>query len=163
MNNVSVNPGRSSVTTEKSLRNMAKNYLDLMAECAVSDEALDKFKGNMHSVLNDRGGMKIPKDVSIVLDTKFNRWATVYITTKDGKVAISEQHLTVNVNENMLLNEESASVTVKPFSEVTISVHDELKRDGVRAVLELPFFDVHGDTMTDIKFSDNEEIVLTSC
>ncbi len=164
MSEVSVSSVGVAGGAERTIRGMCKNYMDLISECCVNDQALARFKGNMHSVLNEEVGMKIPEDVAIVLDLTTNRWATLYVMTEDEKIAISEESLGVTI-ERFPTDEDvkTQSVKVKDFTEVSVSIRDELKRDGVKAVLELPFFDVHTDPMTDIKFSDDAEIILSSC
>lgn len=164
MAEASVGEAKSSLgnvdSEEQNVREILKNYLNLMAECAGSDQALADFKANMHKELNEKVGMKIPEDVAIHLDTTKNRWATVYSFTKDGDVAITEGAFGAFAIQKLPLDEKDSSVIVKPFSEITVAVYELLQRAGIVGVLELPFFDVRTDPNIEFKFSDEPDIVI---
>lgn len=164
MSDVHIDPVGPSGQTEQKIREICKNYFDLNADCCVDDNAMAAFKNDPHKVLNEKVGMKIPEDVAIVLNTTNKRWPTLYCMTPDGMVAISEESLGVGV---YMLDEspelDSRHVELKPFSEVHVSVHEALKTEGVRAVLELPFFDVASDPLVNIKLGDDADIILMSC
>ncbi len=157
----------SDPAVEERIRSMCEKYLALNAKCCVDDKEMERFKANMHDVLNNEVGMKIPKDVHISLDYTTKRWATLYVRTEDGEnVAIHEDYLGALVVRNIKTESNTDSterkVKIEPFNKIRVNIHDKLS-NGAKAVLRLPFFDVTSDPMIEIKFQDDAEIILSSC
>ena len=98
--------------------------------------------------------------------TKTLRWPMVYIKTKEGKIVVAENKLAVEVMDQFPSGDELVEslhkrehIHLKEWGEVDVNVHQALQDCDV--VLKLPFYDVHDDLLTDIKFGDKTEVVLT--
>lgn len=159
---IKVEQGEAGAAEQK-IREIYKNYLELMTDCAGSDEIRANFIENKHETLRNRVGMQIPEDVAIVLNRETKRWATLYAKTESGMVKISEQSLGVEITKTSESGKVEETVTLKPYTEVGVDIHDSLKVNGIRAVLELPFFDVAVDPLAYFKFGDGAETILMTC
>jgi hypothetical protein len=155
--------GQGSV--EERIKNICVNYFKLMIECAENETTRTDFQNNPHQYLN-KIGMNVPDRARIHLDTKGSLWPVVYIKTEDEKIAIAENKLALEVieefpSEKDLIEsiQKREHIHVKALSEVDVTIHEGLKQSNV--VVKMPFLDAHDDILTDIKFSDDAEIVLT--
>jgi hypothetical protein len=137
----------------------------MMKKCATDDQVRADFLNNTHKYLNEMG-MNIPESVHIHLDSKDLGWPAVYIKSDDEKIVVAENKLAVEVIEDFQDRklrdvEKREHVSLKEWSEVDIKITEKLK--DCTAVVKLPFLDTHTDMLTEIKFSDGNEIILTSC
>ena len=85
------------------------------------------------------------------------------------KIMVAEKKLGVEVIDDFHKDHDElvqsikrgANVHVKEWTEVDVYVGEALK--DCKAVVIMPFADVYDDPHTDVKFSDDAEIVLSSC
>jgi hypothetical protein len=162
VNDVTVGSVDSGGEIEKKIRDMCKKFFELNARCCDDDAAMAAFKKNPHKVLVEEVGMKIPEEVAIVLNTTNKRWPTLYCMTDEGMVAVSEDSMGAYMIDS-LPSTPDERVQVKPFAEIDITIHDVIKIGGVKAVLELPFFDVRSDPLMNIKLDETADILLMTC
>ncbi len=154
--------------TREEIKTMCTNYLQLMLDCANDEAVRDEFRDQPGKILNERNIMYFPEKVHVKLDTKKRRWPVVYIKTKDEKIIIAENRLAVDVIESFPTDKHVAEsyknhehIKMKSLSELDYDVHAALKNSDIVAVV--PYLDIYDDVLTDIKFEDDGEVLLTAC
>lgn len=148
----------SKAITRK-IRKICVEYMKLMIQCAESETIRDKFMADPHKYLRDIG-MKIPESAHVILDNKNPTWPVVYMKGDDETIIVTETKLGVEVMEDFKVGADSdEDIHRKQQGEVDVKITEKLSDFDV--VVSLPFFDAHTDMLTDIKFSDGAEIILS--
>ena len=156
---------QTSVSESKAIDDKIKtiviNYLQLMIDCAKDDNVRDEFMERPHPFLREVG-MSIPDSVEVVLDNKETRWPEIKITADGKQISVEESRLQYSITNMMESGTTlSESEELGKTSEVAVDVNVALSESD--AVVRLPFFDAKGDLLTEIKFTDNAEVILSTC
>lgn len=158
--------------TEEQIKELCTNYFNLIIECGENEQKRKDFFNNPRPYLN-KVGMKIDEDIQVHIDTKTGMgWPSVYIKTKNGQIVVAEKSLGVDVMKRIGIDidgdgdidkiiEEHQNINIKPGGEVDIDIDHKL--DDCKVLAVIPFFDIRNDPLTEIKFNDETEILLSCC
>ena len=150
-----------SKKTDDKIRSICVNYMQLMLDCAKDEKIRNSFIKYPHYYLNEKVGMKIPKSVTIVLNAKTMGWPVLHVRAKDGHhYDVYEGVLSVDTLSDMKSEKTGKKVKTVDQAEVDVYLPEPLK--GSEAVLTIPFIDVNSDNLSEIKFTDDQEIILST-
>jgi len=150
---------------DQKIRNIFVNYLQLMVDAARDQNLWDElFSSNERRIyyLNEKVGMTIPDDVTVVFDTESFHVPQLYIKDKDGIIWISEGSEPFKVIEKLHNGEEvTQMMEITEPTKINMTIHEKFKERNI--VLNMTFFDPSRDTtLFSLKY-DDKEIVLTTC
>lgn len=152
---------KESKAIDEKIRLICVNYWQLMIDCANDESKREDFMENPRPFLN-KVGMTIPDGVKILLDNVNPGWPTIYIKTTDEKIMVGEGKLGVHIIDELKSGQKiDERMKLTEQAEVDVNVNEELKNCDV--VVKLPFMDAKVDLLGEFKFSDDSEIILSSC
>ncbi len=152
---------KDSKVVDEKIKNICVNFMKLMLDCMEDEKLREDFTKNTHDYLNNKVGMKIPKEVGIILDVKGARWPAIYVKEPDGdRIAIKEGAMGIEVTADLVSGiKQTTNWPLKKHEEIDVKIHASLKESNV--VVVIPFFDASADVLGEYKFSDGHEIIMS--
>lgn len=165
-------------------------YFKFMAACMTGEEDPEPFI--KHDKKRRRKlasfGMKIPKEVGILLDPNFQSWPAILMKVKPGhhynerpEYIIIELRNSImipdkfpfdgDISEFVMswkckikeLKEIEGTTPLNPSPIIVAAINMEEKLANFDVIIRLPFIQTTSDLLGKVTFDDGEEIIMSSC
>lgn len=142
---------------------ICERYLLLMAACIRDKAYKEKFLADPRTELVETVGMRIPEDVTVILDPNESRWPALHVITEPGEYVFAEGSHSVTQYDYAKSGLDNPTITLRSEGQVKLFV-DANSADSKKIVI-LPFFTPSNNLKTEYEFKDDTEssIILSSC
>lgn len=151
--------------TSDDVKKVMEKYLIVMARCIYDDAFRKEFENDPHDILNNYVGMKVPKDVPVILDQYEHKSPCLLVRTETSQFQYVEGPLQVVKTEYEHSGNMKKPVVYSRQESGAITIKVPVEMKDCKAMVILPYLSSETDLLTTYSFGDAKptEIVLSCC